>query len=182
MRKFIQLPILGSIIVLLVCAAVYADEAPTWLRQAAAASVPAYEKEVSAVVLHNEQQVSLNSDGKTISTRTYAVKLLSRDGRQFAVARAYSAARRQLSGAPHRLAQMWRVRAGMTLATGKGGKYRYYKCSSRTLKGKDTCTSNDLPTEQVDRLILSLLADRVFAVPRVQKMVESLRRRLSQGS
>ncbi|MBK7487497.1 MAG: recombinase family protein [Nitrospira sp.] len=62
--------------------------------------------------------------------------------------------------------------AGMTLATGKGGKYRYYKCSSRILKGKDTCTSENLPTELVDRLVLSSLADRVFTPSRVQTMLE----------
>jgi site-specific DNA recombinase len=74
--------------------------------------------------------------------------------------------------------------AGMTLATGKGGKYRYYKCSNRILKGKDTCTGDNLPTEQVDRLVLSSLADRVFTPPRVRSMVESLRKRLrhSQAS
>ena len=71
--------------------------------------------------------------------------------------------------------------AGMTLATGKGGKYRYYKCSNRILKGKDTCTSDNLPTEQVDRLILSSLADRVLTVPRVHAMLERLRQRLSQS-
>ncbi len=67
----------------------------------------------------------------------------------------------------------------MTLATGKGGKYRYYKCSNRILKGKDTCTSGNLPTERVDRLVLSSLADRVFTAPRVRSMVERLRKRLS---
>ena len=68
--------------------------------------------------------------------------------------------------------------AGMTLATGKGGKYRYYKCSNRILKGKDTCTSDNLPTEQVDRLVLSSLADRVFTVSRVRAMLDTLRTRL----
>jgi DNA invertase Pin-like site-specific DNA recombinase len=71
--------------------------------------------------------------------------------------------------------------AGMTLATGKGGKYRYYKCSNRILKGKDTCTSGNLPTEQVDRLVLSSLADRVFTAPRVRSMLERLRKRLSHS-
>ena len=71
--------------------------------------------------------------------------------------------------------------AGMTLATGKGGKYRYYKCSSRILKGKDTCTSENLPTELVDRLVLSSLADRVFTPSRVQTMLEGLRKRLSRS-
>lgn len=69
----------------------------------------------------------------------------------------------------------------MTLATGKGGKYRYYKCSSRILKGKDTCTSENLPTELVDRLVLSSLADRVFAPSRVQTTLEGLRKRLRRS-
>ena len=71
--------------------------------------------------------------------------------------------------------------AGMTLATGKGGKYRYYKCSNRVLKDKDTCTSENLPTEQVDQLVLSSLADRVFTASRVRAILESLRKRLSQS-
>ena len=71
--------------------------------------------------------------------------------------------------------------SGMTLATGKGGKYRYYKCSSRILKGKDTCTSENLPTELVDRLVLTSLADRVFTSSRVQAMLEGLRKRLRRS-
>ena len=71
--------------------------------------------------------------------------------------------------------------AGMTLATGKGGKYRYCKCSSRILKGKDTCTSENLPTELVDRLVRSSLADRVFTPSRVHTMLEGLRKRLRQS-
>ncbi len=68
--------------------------------------------------------------------------------------------------------------AGMTLATGKGGKYRYYKCANRNLKGNDTCTSDILATERVDRLVLSSLADRVFTASRVRAMLDSLRTRL----
>ncbi len=71
--------------------------------------------------------------------------------------------------------------AGMTLATGKGGKYRYYKCSSRILKGKDTCASENLPTELVDRLVLTSLADKVFTPSRVQAMLEGLRKRLRRS-
>ena len=74
-----------------------------------------------------------------------------------------------------------RCGAGMTLATGKGGKYRYYKCSSRILKGKDTCTADNLPTDRVDRLVLSTLADRVFTAARVNSMLEGIRRRLSRS-
>ena len=71
--------------------------------------------------------------------------------------------------------------SGMTLASGKGGRYRYYKCSSRILRGKDTCTSGNLPMEKVDRLVLTALADRVFAPKRVVTMLQRLRDRLSQS-
>ncbi len=71
--------------------------------------------------------------------------------------------------------------AGMTLATGKGGQYRYYKCANRILRGKHTCSSGNLPMEKADRLILTALAERVFVPGRVQRMLESLRKRLTQS-
>jgi len=60
---------------------VFADDPPAWMRQAASASVPGYDKDVPAVVLHDEQIVSLNSDGKLTTTENYAVKMLTREGR-----------------------------------------------------------------------------------------------------
>jgi site-specific DNA recombinase len=70
--------------------------------------------------------------------------------------------------------------AGMTVATGKGGRYRYYKCASRILKGRGTCSSGNLPMDQLDRLILTALADRVFCADRVQTILDKLRKRLGQ--
>lgn len=66
-----------------------ADDAPGWLRQAAGTAVPAYEKTVEAVVLHNEQTVNLDSSGKLVTTENYAVKILTREGRREAVAIAF---------------------------------------------------------------------------------------------
>jgi hypothetical protein len=65
------------------------ESVPNWFRQAASRGVPTYEKDVPAVVLHDEQQVSLGSDGKLVTTENYAVKLLNREGRNFAIARAF---------------------------------------------------------------------------------------------
>lgn len=62
---------------------------PTWMRQASAVSVPTYDKDTHAVVLHDEQQVTLNSDGKIVTVENYAVKILSREGRRSAIARAF---------------------------------------------------------------------------------------------
>src|SRR5437868_83879 len=49
------------------CALAGGDDAPAWLQQAAAAKVPAYEKDVPAVVLYNEQSVSVGEDGRVVT-------------------------------------------------------------------------------------------------------------------
>jgi len=61
---------------------------PAWMKQAAAVSLPAYDKEVSAAVLYNEEILTLGGDGMQVKTENYAVKVLSREGRRHAVARA----------------------------------------------------------------------------------------------
>ena len=66
--------------------------------------------------------------------------------------------------------------AGMTLATGKGGRYRYYKCNTRIGKGIDYCQSDNLPMQKLDAMVLNSLADRVFTAARVRLMLESLAR------
>lgn len=68
---------------------IFADDAPSWLRQAASTSTPTYEKNISAVVLHKETQVTIESDGKLVTVENYAVKILSREGRKEAVAVAF---------------------------------------------------------------------------------------------
>jgi site-specific DNA recombinase len=67
----------------------------------------------------------------------------------------------------------------MTLATGKGGRYKYYKCTSRKNKGNHVCTSSNLPMEKTDQQVLRQLADKVFAPERVQTMMTALRKRIS---
>lgn len=69
--------------------------------------------------------------------------------------------------------------ASMTLATGKGGRYKYYKCTSRKNKGNHACTSSNLPMKKTDQQVLQQLADKVFAPERVQTMMEALRKRIS---
>ena len=66
--------------------------------------------------------------------------------------------------------------AGMTLATGKGGRYRYYKCNTRIGKGIDYCESENLPMQKLDAMVLNSLADRVFTAARVRLMLEALAR------
>src|SRR5204862_5935807 len=63
-----------------------ADDVPAWLKQAAAAAVPTYEKEVPAVVLYDESIVTVSADGHIHTARNYAVRVLTRQGAPFAQA------------------------------------------------------------------------------------------------
>ena len=63
-----------------------ADEAPAWLQQAAAVKVPSYDKDVPAVVLRHEQTVTIGEDGRVNYITTYAVRILTREGRGYAEA------------------------------------------------------------------------------------------------
>ncbi len=62
---------------------------PSWLKQASKIKTPTYEKDVPAVVLHNEQETTVNENGKIVTTERYAIKLLNREGRGFARARGF---------------------------------------------------------------------------------------------
>jgi hypothetical protein len=62
------------------------DEAPGWLKEAAAVQVPTYDKDVPAVVLRREQTNTVGSDGKVTTTTMLAVRILTREGREWALA------------------------------------------------------------------------------------------------
>lgn len=80
--------VLISAVVLVSAASLRADDAPAWLSAAARSSVPAYDADVPAVVLYDEELVRLGSDGKLVTTDNVAVRILTREGRGFATARA----------------------------------------------------------------------------------------------
>ena len=88
MKNLRHLTILASIIFIVTTTAFAGDTAPAWLKQAAAAQIPGYAKDVRAVVLHDEQTVSLNSNGDLVTVTNYAVKILLREGRGYATATA----------------------------------------------------------------------------------------------
>ncbi len=73
--------------------------------------------------------------------------------------------------------------ANMTLATGKGGRYRYYKCSSRinNLATGSNCQSNNIPMYKLDGLVLEAIAERVFTPERVEIMMKELQSNLKNS-
>src|SRR5690242_720897 len=66
-------------------AAVAVDDTPVWVQQAAAIKVPAYDKDVPAVVLVNEKTTTIDSDGRITEVLNYAVRVLQREGREYAL-------------------------------------------------------------------------------------------------
>src|SRR5687768_4232046 len=89
-EKMIYLKVIILCVVLLLAAGVTVaapgDEAPQWLQQAAAIKVPVYDKDVPAVVLRNDRNIVVGTDGRLTTLTTYAVRILTRDGREYAQA------------------------------------------------------------------------------------------------
>lgn len=62
------------------------DDVPSWFMQFRTMQTPVYDKDVKAVVLHKDSVVNVGSDGKVVTTMTYVVRILTREGRKEAVA------------------------------------------------------------------------------------------------
>ena len=67
--------------------------------------------------------------------------------------------------------------AAMTSATGKGGRYRYYKCNTRISKGNHLCTTPILPMGKIDSLVMEAVLERVLTTSRLKIMLAELRKR-----
>ena len=68
--------------------------------------------------------------------------------------------------------------AGMTLISGKSGRYKYYKCTNRVNKGGHDCASQNVPMEKLDALVKSHLLNRVFTARHLQTMLGEARKLL----
>jgi len=82
--------IFSSFLTIIFFANAFADgSAPNWLKQAASAQPPVYAKDVPGVVLLDSQEITLDGDGRLVTTENYAVKILAREGRRLATAHAF---------------------------------------------------------------------------------------------
>src|SRR5689334_4910334 len=88
MRKVMKAFLFGLLLFVLAApasAAVTGDDTPVWVQQAAAIKVPTYEKDVPAVVLLNERTTTIDGDGRITEVVNYAVRVLQREGREYAM-------------------------------------------------------------------------------------------------
>ena len=70
--------------------------------------------------------------------------------------------------------------AGMTLVTGKGGRYKYYKCTNRQNKHNDHCDSRNLPMDRMDELVLRQFAETILQPARLAGMFAEWGKQLKQ--
>ena len=85
--RTLLITIFGLLILATPVAAAPGDEVPVWAQQAASMKVPTYDKDVPAVVLISELSTTVSSDGKTNEVMNYAVRILRREGREYAYGR-----------------------------------------------------------------------------------------------
>ena len=63
---------------------------------------------------------------------------------------------------------------GMTLRTGKSGRYRYYACATCAQKGKEACKGRSIPMDKLDDLVIGRLADQLLTPERVGQLLLGL--------
>lgn len=69
---------------------------------------------------------------------------------------------------------------GFVLETGKGGHYKYYRCSTRLYKGVDKCDAPTIPLEELDAAVLNVIAEKVLQPDRILAMLEQLREQIAK--
>jgi len=62
----------------------------------------------------------------------------------------------------------------MTLRTGKGGRYRYYTCSTRARQGSCGCGGTTVPMEKLDSAVLAHIEDRLLDPRRLTALLSEV--------
>jgi site-specific DNA recombinase len=70
----------------------------------------------------------------------------------------------------------------MTIRTGKGGRYRYYTCSTKARQGPTACTGMTVPMEKLDALVATHLEKRLLDPKRLEQVLSSILDRRQERS
>jgi site-specific DNA recombinase len=62
----------------------------------------------------------------------------------------------------------------MTLRTGKGGRYRYYTCSTKARQGETGCAGRTVPMEKLDRVVADHIEQRLLQPKRLERILSSV--------
>jgi DNA invertase Pin-like site-specific DNA recombinase len=69
---------------------------------------------------------------------------------------------------------------GMTLRTGKSGRYRYYVCASRAHQGPTACRGRSMPMDRLDGLVTDHFCGGVLEPSRLKTLLSELRNRAAR--
>ena len=64
--------------------------------------------------------------------------------------------------------------AGLTVRSGKGGRYHYYTCEHRVNRAADACTLPPIRRETLDEVVLDALLDRVLDPAHLEQLLAGL--------
>ena len=62
----------------------------------------------------------------------------------------------------------------LAIATGKGGRYRYYRCSRRLRRGETACLGTSIRDETLETIVIDAMAERLLAPERLQALLANL--------
>jgi site-specific DNA recombinase len=62
----------------------------------------------------------------------------------------------------------------MTLRTGKGGRYRYYTCSTKARQGETGCQGRTVPMDKLDRVVADHIEHRLLESKRLEQILASV--------
>lgn len=72
--------------------------------------------------------------------------------------------------------------AGMTIRTGKAGRYKYYTCAKHVNQGACNCSRKSIPMDKLDEIVLGQLESRIFAPERLEAMLTELIHRARENA
>ena len=62
----------------------------------------------------------------------------------------------------------------LTIATGKGGRYRYYRCSRRLRRGETACPGVSVRDQALEKIVIDAMADRLFRPERLRVLLANM--------
>lgn len=62
----------------------------------------------------------------------------------------------------------------LAIATGKGGRYRYYRCSGRLRRGETACEGTSIRDEKLETIVIDAMAERLLRSERLRELLANL--------
>lgn len=62
----------------------------------------------------------------------------------------------------------------LSIATGKGGRYRYYRCSRNLRRGETACQGISIRDEKLETVVIDAMAERLLQPERLQQLLANL--------